>query len=266
MTRRSLVSAAVATIAMACLIFVGCSEDGIIVTNAADGEGQTLSEIQRMFPAQVGYQVIFEVTQSNGSSEIVTYTVGEEIIFGYSTAHEMHVRSSSGERYTNYFVFTDSALFFYENWSDEPEKVLSIPFSSGSTWNKSDGVTTLATGDTTDTDNGSNDNQTNDYKGGEDDPVDPKPGDNGGGGAANKNFPGNNAGNFTIEGTETLALSNGDVFSGTIRVRADGDAVTNYYWFAPGVGLVRWVLDADQNDMFDGTEVGELIQYGVQSF
>lgn len=255
MTRRLLVKATVSAIAMACLIFVGCSDDSIIITNSPEGDGQQLSEIQRMFPSEVGYQTIFDVTQANGSSEIVTYTVGEEVIFGYSTAHEMHVRSNSGERYTNYFQFTDSALYFYEYWSDDPEKVLSLPLSSGSSWGKTDGIVEIAD-DTTDTPADTTDNQNDNVK----------DTDEGNDRGTNKNFPGNNAGEFTIEGIESLALANGEMFSGVIRVRNDGGGLTNYFWFAPGVGLVRWVLEADQNDKFDGAEVGELIDYGSQSF
>lgn len=265
MTRRLLVRTTVSIIAMACLIFVGCSDDSIIITNSPEAEGETLSEIQRMFPAEVGYRTIYKVTQANGASEIVTNTVGEEVIFGYSTAHEMHVRSNSGERYTNYFVFTDSALFFYEYWSDDPEKVLSVPLTTGSSWNKSDALSEISN-DTTDVVADTTDNNTDNIKDGGGDLEDPKPGDDGNGGGANKNFPGNNAGDFTIEGFESLALSNGETFSGVIRVRNDGGELTNYYWFAPSVGLIRWVLDADQNDKYDGAEVGELIEYGFQSF
>ena len=256
MTKHLLIKGTLAAIVLGCLVLAGCSDDCIITTSAA-GSSEPLSEIQRMFPATAGYQAVYQVVQSNGTSQIVTNTVGERVVFGYTMAHEMHIRSSSGERSTTYFLFTDSSLYFYEYWSDNPEKILSLPLTIGSTWDKGDPIDgtiitdTTATADTTD-------NETDDLKDGGDDPTDPKPGD-GDGGSLGKNFPGNNSDLFTIVERQTLTLSNGDVYSGVVKVRNDG-TLTNYFWFAPSVGLIRWVLDADPINNFVGTEVGELIQ------
>lgn len=258
MKRRPIVMLAMAFISLLALLMAGCSKDTIIHTNSQDQNSEMLSEIAKMFPATPGFQTTFIVTQSNGVTEVVTYTVGDEVAFGYATAHEMNIRSSSGERKTTYFVFSDSALYFYENSNATPEKVLSLPFTAGSSWDLSDELP----GTFTDSDPVDADTTSNGIKG-DDDAEEPKPGDEGNGGAAGKAFPGSSSGTFTIEQIETLLLSNGSNMSGTVLVRNDAPSATNYYWFTPGIGLIRYVLDADPNDKYDGTEVGELINYGI---
>jgi hypothetical protein len=237
--------AAVGLLLLVGLIFVGCSDDSTIIITSPGTSEASSSLIEQMFPTQVGFRTIFKVTQANGQSEIVTNTVGEEVLFGYTTAHSLSVRSSSGESYVTYFMFSDSALFFSDNWQKTPEKVLSVPLTVGSIWYKND--TYIPTDDGGTTDGGT----TNDGTTGE---------------TALKTLPGNAAGLFTIEGVEGLSLSNGQSLSGTIRVRNDGAEMTNYYWFTQGIGLVRWVLDANPTDHYDGAEVGELLEYGVTTY
>lgn len=68
---------------------------------------------------------------------------------------------------------------------------------------------------------------------------------------------------MTVDKLESIELTSGRYFSGVYRVSNDAGANTrNYYWYAPGVGLVKYVLGAvDSNDPTGGIQA-ELIDYG----
>jgi hypothetical protein len=71
---------------------------------------------------------------------------------------------------------------------------------------------------------------------------------------------------MTVEEAGTLYLTNGDYYTAAYRVSTEtGGVLTNYYWFVPGVGLVKYVIGATEDNPANGNIVGELMEYGFQS-
>ena len=60
-------------------------------------------------------------------------------------------------------------------------------------------------------------------------------------------------------------MTNGDYYTAAYRISTETAGVlTNYYWFVPGVGLVKYVTGATDDNPANGDVVGELMEYGFQ--
>ena len=58
-------------------------------------------------------------------------------------------------------------------------------------------------------------------------------------------------------------MRNGDYYSKTVRISNDGSGSTrNYYWLAPGVGLVKYVIGSLDENEPKGNIEAELISHG----
>jgi len=81
---------------------------------------------------------------------------------------------------------------------------------------------------------------------------------NTGGLIATKSFPTIGANYFIISALEEIYLDNGNSYQNCIRVENQSNGFTNYYWYAPGVGLVRDVINATPESFPSGEIVGEI--------
>jgi len=131
-------------------------------------------------------------------------------------------------------------LYYYSATNADPEKILQVPLSNGSSWATSDVVsddfTDIITGTKTDSTNNPNINS--------------------------KNFPTVTAVNFTVEATESIQLNTGNSYSQAVRLSTPNGTRKNYYWYAPGIGLVRYVIGASTSSYPNGDIVGEIDSYG----
>ena len=81
------------------------------------------------------------------------------------------------------------------------------------------------------------------------------------GGVVGKVFPTTGSNVRWVARVETITLNDGVVFSGAAKVVNQlSNGSTNQYWFAPGFGLVRYVIGATQSYP-NGQQVGELVSF-----
>lgn len=132
---------------------------------------------------------------------------------------------------------------------------MSLPLYAGRSWDRSDETELSGLDNNPDQD----DADDNSDDGGQTEDGDAGPQD------GPQFFPSSNGQQtMTVLGRETVYLDDGQAFAGSYRIRNDNlDGGSNYFWYAPGIGLVRYVLNADPNDIGQGSEVGELINFGI---
>jgi hypothetical protein len=231
------------------ILVAGCSDDGTVTT--ARSSYTVDNPIEDYFPLDEGYQTLFQVSYSNGSSELVTYEVGEVVPFGSLVAHEWHYSSNSGTEATAYLVPTSRSLFFYENTRTSPEQILSLPLQTGETWPRY-GESIYGDIDNTDT-------VWSDWGNYLDDKYGNDAGDNG---AVSKSYPTQGGIDMTVVGTEAVDVGGSLTFSHAVRVTNSGSINReNHYWYVQGIGLVKYVIGASEGDPHSGEVVAELVEF-----
>ncbi len=223
----------------------GCS--GHFVT-ASDPVSFSNNEVVEYFPLDESYQSTFELTQINRASEFIVFKVGKKIPFLEDSAVQwISIIGSSVD--TGFIVVSSSSLIIYESSSSGGEKVLDIPLTVGKSWSRFSSISAGTEDDFTIiiTDN----KLTNDS------------GNTSDSGVTNKTFPTDGSAVMTVDKYESIQLSNGDYYSNTVRISNDGSGGTrNYYWFAPGVGLVKYVIGSLDANEPKGNIEAELISHG----
>jgi hypothetical protein len=238
---------------MLSLVWTGCSDD--TVRGSVEPSPYLTAPVTRYFPIADGYSTQLSVSYADGGSANHTYVIGAPQMYNYYTAYPLRVYSNSSLISTNYVVVTDSALFIFENGGSAPAKVLDLPLYSGRSWDRSDETELTGLSEEPEDESGGDDpegGQTEDG-GGSDNQLGPQL------------FPSSvGQQTMTVQGRETVYLPDGQAFSGTYRVRNENiSGGKNYYWYAPGVGLVKYVINADPNDINQGAEVGVLTGFGI---
>jgi len=216
--------------------WAGCSES---VKTTVSSPGQSSIPVVQYFPLDPGHTSVY-ATNTQGIPSQTSFIVGEARQIGNASAVRWIVQSQSGALDTSYFVATDSALFYLETEYSEPEKILSLPLTVGNSWPRyynynvtgysngnlgtytNYGWSTWTLGDSVlikDSGTDSNDRPTA------------------------KNYPSEGANTFTIDAIESVNTGALGTFSGTLKVSNIGyNGTTNFFWFAPGVGLVKYLI------------------------
>jgi hypothetical protein len=225
-----------ATILGIVLSWAGCSES---VKTTVSSPAQSSAPVAQYFPLDPGHTTVY-ATNAMGIPSQTMFTVGEPRQIGNASAVRWIVQSQTGALDTSYFVATDSALFYLETEYSDPEKILSIPFTVGNNWPRycNYDVTGYRNGDPGTYSNYGwstwtlgdsvliKDSLTGSY----------------GRGAA-KNYPSEGANTFTIDAIESVDAGPLGTFSGALKVSNIGyNGTTNLFWFAPGVGLVKYLI------------------------
>ena len=256
MSRGTVLFVLAGAVGLICLALVGCSDD-TTATLAPDSDNGTGS-VTYYFPASDGYTTTYSVSSSTGSSGSVTFEVGDEVPFGTLQARQWSITDESGDRDMAYFVVADSAVYFYESTRASAERILALPLNPGASWDRfaaPDGVDSTSTetywegfwqdklgGGSGDTNPTGDEDRTQLY--------------------LNKSFPTAGSSEIVVEAIETISVG-GQSFSGAVRLKKAGSVgKVNYYWFAPGIGLVKYIIGADEGDFTEGETVGQLIHYG----
>ena len=222
------------TLTVVALAWAGCSSTDRLVSGPGSAQS---SQITNYFPLDEGTTAIFSVT-SSGVTEQKSFTMSGNVQIG--NAHAVRwVISTNGSPDTSYFVATDSALYYLETANAEAEKILSLPFEIGASWPRyyNYDVTGYSNGNLgTGTDIGTGGINPFGYK--------DTSATNGGYGA--KNYPSEGGNTFTVVGTETISLGSLGTFAGTLKIKNVGyGGSTNFYWYAPEVGLVKYQLETN---------------------
>ncbi len=243
MTNKSSKIVAIILIISACAW--GCS--GHFVT-ASDPASFSNNDVVEYFPLDESYQATFELTEVNRASEFIVFKVGKKIPFLEDSAVQWISKIGSSVD-TGYVVVSSNSLTIYESSNSAGEKVLDIPLTVGKSWSRyssisagtEDDFTIIITDNKLTNDTGSTDDS----------------------GVANKSFPTDGSSVMTVDKYESIQLSNGDYYSNTVRISNDGGGSTkNYYWFAPGVGLVKYVIGSLDANEPTGNIEAELISHG----
>lgn len=260
-TTRALIASLVLGIGLG---FASCSENKYALI-----PGGSVSDVGVYFPTGDGYTSVYEVSYSNGSQTTFTSEIGRTVTVQGYEAVEWYAYDGTDVD-TSYFAETDDALYYFSSRNAAPEKVLSLPLTAGHAWSRFD---TYIVDRDIDTDNDGDNDDYDDYnglKGGLEDPDEP-------GGPKDTvisvdsgnddepvfvSFPTNGSNTMVVVAIEDLTLANGQRFSGAVKLSNSGSSGTNYYWFAQGVGLVRYVFGGDQTGL-TGATIGEVATYGL---
>ena len=223
----------------------GCS--GHFVT-ASDPVSFSNNDVVQYFPLDESYQSTFELTEVNQASEFIVFKIGKKIPFLEDSAVQwISIVGNSVD--TGFIVVSSNSLTIYESSNSGGEKILDIPLTVGKSWSRFSSISAGTEDDFTIiiTDN----KLTNDS------------GVTGDSGVATKTFPTDGSAVMTVDKYESILLSNGDYYSNTVRISNDGSGSTrNYYWFAPGVGLVKYVIGSLDENEPKGNIEAELISHG----
>ena len=225
------------------LFLISCSDDDIIAPYTETTTDASL--ITYYFPIDQGYTATYEVRDSDGRPSATTFKVGGAVPFSNSTATHWFYQKGTGYD-TSFIVVTGASLYLYEGINGTGERILQGPLQPGAKWTRYPGydsdTASIVTGD----------EDFGEILGGE---------DGGNGGAVTKVFPTTGSNELKVEAVETIILANGSSFAGAARVVNQlSDGSTNKYWFAPGYGLVRYVIGATQSYP-NGRQLGELVSF-----
>jgi len=245
MLRRLILGFSMVAIFIFTLGWIGCSEnDTTLITNIS-GDGAT-DEFVNYFPLEEGHTSLYEVTYSNGSTEELTFRVGAEVPFGSITALQWFIESSTGSRDTNYIVVTDSSIYLYTDYQAVPEKILYYPLQPGVSWSRYVSTETVIA------------DVLNDDKAESDDDD----GSDTDGGVLSASYPTTGSGDMLVENSETVLLNSGLYYSGSVKItNSSSTDLKNYYWYTPGIGLVKFIIGTTDNTYPVAQSAGELVSY-----
>lgn len=244
MPKRYLIGFLMAAVFTFTLGWMGCSEnESSIISSAND---PVVNNTVNYFPLSEGHKIIYEVTYSNGTIEEVTFTVGAEVPFGVTTATQWFIESNDGSKDTNFIVTSDSSVYLYTDPQAIPEKLLSYPLLPGATWNRYVTNEEVLDDVLDDNDNPEVDEDDNGTENGILLPA----------------YPTTGSGDMVVENAETIALSSGGAYSGSVRIRNNSSTeVKNYYWYTPGIGLTKYIIGTTDQTYPNGQIVGEMVYY-----
>lgn len=239
------------------LIWAGCSSGGNITINSSN---DITSSVENFFPVEAGSIREYSISNPNGTIDTVSFEIGSTVPFGSKLTKEWIAVDQFGVKSTSLVTISPSAIVFYETPNAPGETILALPLEAGASW--------LRYGESSD------DSEIGDSFGGlitnlngkgepadADSTVDGKSGDPI---DAGKNFPIDGSETLIVDGFEKVLLSNGEVYSDAVKLRNGGLGGVNYYWFAPGTGLVKFVLRGQTDGSEVGATVGELISLTLQ--
>jgi len=247
MSIRNITVGAVSIFCLLCVCWLSCSTN--TGSSVGSPEAHSGGDITWYFPLNEGYSTTYEIRSSTDGIETATFKVGKEVSYLGTSAIEWFSYGDKGID-TTYFEVTDSALYYYSSSHYPREKILELPMEQGHSWSRYSQEQT---------DDDAYDDFTdiiteNKYEEADDDTTI---------NALGKIFPTIGSLDMTVEQIEQLELSSGSFYSNAVRISNSGTAgKKNYYWFVPGIGLVKYVIGATSESYPEGDIEGELITYG----
>jgi len=247
--------------ALFALVWIGCSDSSTSLSSSTSTE----PGLAEYFPLKPGSSVHY--IEINNNIDDTTYflcTVGSSVAIGnYQGYYWIKINQDyPGQIDTGYVFYNSNAVYFVEDPNDIPEKLLESPFMVGRSWTRYDASQVLLDNNIIDSIIGNNDSKYDDDNGalgaynggGETDPFN----DNDWYGTA-KSFPSIGANYFQLSAKEDIVLDLGTEIDDCIKIENRNGSATNYYWYAPDAGLVRYVIGVNPDTNPDGELVGEII-------
>jgi hypothetical protein len=259
MSRKSNVIAVVLSAFINGAIIAGCSEE-IRLVAVDDDETST---VQKYFPLASGSitDYVIEDNLNEISSHYRCFVGGSALIDGrVAVSWISHFADHPSVRDTGYFYVSGDAVYYYEDDQAAAEKILETPFEVGHSWERFE----PAASEELDTNNIIyivNDN--NFIHKGDTSAVDDGDENDAGDDAIQsiiprKNYPTAGDNYFVISAIEDIRLDNGAVYENCLRVQNSCGDYFNYYWYAPGAGLVKFVNNVKADDYPEGKVKGEI--------
>jgi hypothetical protein len=239
----------------------GCSESPIIGTSSSSQEEMSVSNY---FPLGTGGILDFVViNNARNDTAYIRYSLCGQFDLGSQTFYiwESHNIDYPDMVDTGFLSADDQRIYFYESEYSRPEVVLEEPFEVGRIWRRYGGIETVLDlshrNDTIwqndyyykDFPNDNSDDGLSDYDPYGDDPT---------GGAA-KNYPTLGSNYFKISGIEDIVLESGGKYSKCLKVENATSRFSNYYWYAPDAGLVKYIIGVNGETYPEGEIIGERI-------
>lgn len=235
-------------ITAACLLIsAGCSDDYTEVLSQPSVSSQT-SDVTDYFPLDEGYVTQY-VVRSGMRTETITFRVGK-VVLSNDGPLVTWLTNKGAAQDTSYLLATSTALYYYETFHSDPEKILEFPLIPGNSWNRwgSDPKDDTIAYD-----------YNFDFREGFEDKFGIDLGDPDNPGGNQKSFPTEGGSTMRVEGVERIELKSGEFFSSAVRLAIDqSSGTTNYYWFSVGIGLIRYSLETTDANYPDGRVVGEI--------
>jgi len=235
-------------------IWFGCSKS----PTAPDSKNIASAALFEYFPLNSGnvfdYQII---NYSRGDTSYQRYIVGGRINVGDSKIVYSWLGYVPGYALmadTGYICLDGNILSYHDNLYSYPEVILQTPFEVGKNWKRYSSSKTLM--DSTNILNLDYTNDNDNDNGIPGDGYDPY-GGNGGGSA--KTYPTYGDNKFIITAIEDLNLGNYGNYKNCLKVVNSTTVSSNQYWYAPGVGLVRYAIAVDSVSYPNGMIVGTRI-------
>jgi hypothetical protein len=235
--------------AVVALLWPGCSDSP--TDNSAIGE--TTLDVSTYFPLNPGSSLQYMETSNvfDRTSYYWCY-VGEGVNIGGCIVYPWIRQNANYPSAvdTGYLFAEGDGIYCFESSDATPEKLLESPLEIGNSWLRYDLSQNLIDIDdiiaiTTDGNNikpadGTHDTLPN-------------------GGIVTKSYPTIGSNYLEISAIEHILLDNGSELDDCLKVENEVSGASNYYWYAPGVGLVRYVIGVDTVNYPEGELVGEII-------
>jgi len=244
--------------AIAVISWIGCSGTDSAVAPVADSD----PEVPAYFPLKTGNSLQFmEVDNTLNDTAYHWFTIGAGVCINehqvYTWIEEISDRPAAID--TGYLFYENDAVYYFESACDIPEKLLACPLEVGSVWLRYD-ISETQFNDTnnlidiiTEYDDGKSTDGDGVQGGFLGDGTDDD------GPLAAKCFPTIGANYFMISAVENLILDNGNHFEDCLKVENNAGDASNFYWYAPGVGLVKYVIGVDSESYPEGEVVGQIV-------
>ncbi len=249
---------ATAVALLAVIVWIGCSKSPVSYETSGDISAMSLTSY---FPLTSGTNLDFRVIDnSTGDTTRQRYIVGGSIPYsGTQTIFTWLSFDVDHPFYTDtgYLCLDDDVLYYYDDLYMRPEAILSTPFTIGKTWQRfttSKGI--LDSGAVIDINYDYNYIKYNDSGlSSDNDGLNPITD----GGWSFKNFPSSGSNSYEICTIEDITLVSGVTYHNCIKVGSKNGDYNYNYWYAPGIGLVKYILGENPDDYPDGKIVGERV-------
>ncbi len=196
---------------------LGCSDRTYTSTSTAVSQDASPTAY---IPTEEGWRVsyvLFDAETQNFDLEVT-----DPVIVAGNPGFTIRRTDRTTDRtITFYRYIKDNAVFESESLSDPGVRILESPFVIGNSWNRYDTSTTAVVIDPGDGE---------EYDDGDD-----------GQGGSFKTKPDGAYSTMSIIAVESVEALNGITYGGCLKVAwQTGESIINYYWYAPGIGLVKF--------------------------
>lgn len=230
------------------LIISGCSDNTF--GSSDDAEAAQSAPPTAYIPLEQGLRVSYSVVQPETKFFDLEVTIPSRIA-GHNGFKIRSVDRLTGATNSFYRYASGNAIYESTSLSDPGYKILEGPFATGHGWNRYDGA---VTNDDYDYGNGDNGNDIGDIK-------------NDLGNLFGNSNPGDNYGYMSIVGFEDVVALDGQTYGSCLKVAwQSSETTTNYYWYATGIGMVKFQYGFNYLAASDNSTIGIMTNYQTVAY